>query len=107
MATLTQITQKTFQDQVIKNAKPVLVDFYAEWCGPCRAQTPILENLAGEYADRIDIVKVNVDQDADLSSRYNVRSIPTLILFKGGEAVNVQVGMSTVNQLKSVINGAL
>lgn len=107
MSHLKQITQDTFQERVIHNSKPVLVDFYAEWCGPCRAQTPILETLAGEYAEQIEIVKVNVDQEAGLSSQYGVRSIPTLILFKGGAPLNVQVGVSTASQLKSVIDTAL
>ena len=107
MSHLYQISQDTFQERVIQSVKPVLVDFYADWCGPCRAQTPVLETLAREYADQIEIVKVNVDQDASLSSQYGVRSIPTLILFKEGAPVKVQVGVSTANQLKSVIANAL
>lgn len=106
MSHLKQITQDTFQEQVIRSTRPVLVDFYADWCGPCRAQTPILEALAGEYAGQVEIVKVNVDQDAGLAGQYGVRSIPTLILFKEGAPVKVQVGASSAKQLKSVIDSA-
>lgn len=107
MANLTQVNQNDFQQKVIDNSRPVLVDFYADWCGPCRAQAPILEVLASEYADRVDIVKLDVDQDGAIAGQYNVRSIPTLILFKDGKAVNVQVGVNTANQLKAIIDQAL
>lgn len=107
MANLTQVNQNDFQQKVIDNSRPVLVDFYADWCGPCRAQAPILEVLAGEYADRVDIVKLDVDQDGSLAGQYNVRSIPTLILFKDGKAVDVKVGVNTANQLKAIIDQAL
>jgi thioredoxin len=83
------------------------VDFYADWCGPCRTQTPILEAVASEYAGKVDIVKLNVDQDAALSAQYNVRSIPTLILFKGGKPVNVQVGVSSARQLKTILDNVV
>src|SRR5690606_11731192 len=104
---LNQVTQQTFQNQVLTSEKPVLVDFYADWCGPCRARTPILEAVASEYAGEVDVVKLNVDQDAALSGQYNVRSIPTLILFKGGKPVNVQVGVSTAQKLKTILDSAL
>ncbi|MCR6652728.1 MAG: thioredoxin [Cellvibrionaceae bacterium] len=107
MANLTQVNQNDFQQKVIDNSRSVLVDFYADWCGPCRAQAPILEVLASEYADRVDIVKLDVDQDGAIAGQYNVRSIPTLILFKDGKAVNVQVGVNTANQLKAIIDQAL
>lgn len=83
------------------------MDFYADWCGPCRTQTPILEAVASEYAGKVDIVKLNVDQDAALSAQYNVRSIPTLILFKGGKPVNVQVGVSSARQLKTILDNVV
>ena len=107
MANLHQVDQSNFQQRVIENNKPVLVDFYADWCGPCRAQAPILEALAGEYADRVDIVKLDVDQDGEIAGQYNIRSIPTLILFKDGKPVNVQVGVNTANQLKTLIDQTL
>ncbi len=107
MSHLTQISRSDFQEKVINSDRPVLVDFYADWCGPCRAQTPVLEKLAGEYQDQIHVVKINVDQEAELSNRFNVRSIPTLVLFKGGEAIGVQVGMASAQQLKEVIEKSL
>ena len=107
MANLTQVTQQNFQQQVIDNARPVLVDFYADWCGPCRAQAPVLEVLAGEYVDRVDIVKLNVDQDGAIAGQYNIRSIPTLILFKDGKPVDVQVGVNTANKLKTILDKSL
>lgn len=107
MANLHQVDQSNFQQRVIENSKPVLVDFYADWCGPCRAQAPILEALASEYADRVDIVKLDVDQGGEIAGQYNIRSIPTLILFKDGKPVNVQVGVNTANQLKTLIDQTL
>ena len=107
MANLTQVTQQNFQQQVIDNARPVLVEFYADWCGPCRAQAPVLEVLAGEYVDRVDIVKLNVDQDGAIAGQYNIRSIPTLILFKDGKPVDVQVGVNTANKLKTILDKSL
>jgi len=107
MSLLNQVTQNNFDNQVLTNEKPVLVDFYTDWCGPCRTQTPILEAVASEYAGKVDIVKLNVDQDAALSAQYNVRSIPTLILFKGGKPVNVQVGVSSARQLKTILDNVV
>lgn len=107
MASLYQVNQSNFQQRVIDNAKPVLVDFYADWCGPCRAQAPILEALASEYADRVDMVKLDVDQDGEIAGQYNIRGIPTLILFKDGKPVNVQVGVNSAQQLKTLIDKTL
>jgi thioredoxin len=107
LANLPQVNQSNFQQRVIDNNRPVLVDFYADWCGPCRAQAPVLEVLAGEYADRVDIVKLDVDQDGGIAGQYNIRSIPTLILFKDGKPVDVQVGVNTANKLKTIIDKAL
>jgi thioredoxin 1 len=107
MANLQQVNQSNFQQRVIDNDKPVLVDFYADWCGPCRAQAPVLETLAGEYTDRVDIVKLDVDQDGAIAGQYNIRSIPTLILFKNGKPVDVQVGVNTANTLKTILDKAL
>lgn len=107
MSSLHQVNQSNFQQRVIDSDKPVLVDFYADWCGPCRAQAPVLEVLASEYADRVDIVKLDVDQDGAIAGQYNIRSIPTLILFKGGKPVDVQVGVNTANKLKTIIDKAL
>lgn len=108
MASLSQVNQSNFQQRVIDSTKPVLVDFYADWCGPCRAQAPILEALASEYADRVDMVKLDVDQDGEIAGQYNIRGIPTLILFKDGKPVNVvQVGVNSAQQLKTLIDKTL
>lgn len=81
-----------FDREVLAADRPVLVDFYADWCPPCRAMTPILERLAADLGERARIVKVDVDQAPELARRYNVRSIPTMIVFSGGQPVDVQVG---------------
>lgn len=83
----------TFESEVLKNDKPVLVDFYADWCGPCKMLAPVVEELADEYADSIKVVKVNVDEADEVAANYAVMSIPTLILFKNGEDVKKTVGV--------------
>ena len=89
------VTDATFQDEVLNASEPVLVDFWAEWCGPCKAIAPILEELSGELAGKVKIVKLNVDENPVAMTNYGVRSIPTMILFKGGEAVDIKIGAGT------------
>lgn len=90
---LPQSNDSTFDKDVLQSDIPVLVDFWAEWCGPCRMLLPVLEGLSAEVAGRVRIVKVNVDQSPQTAARYNVRSIPTLILFKNGQTHSTKVGL--------------
>ena len=87
-----KVTTGTFEAEVVKSAIPVVADFWAEWCGPCRMIAPVLEALAKDYKDRLKVAKINVDEEPDLASRYGIQSIPTLLFFKGGEMVRQQIG---------------
>ncbi len=87
-----QLTDSSFEADVLNASGVVIVDFWAEWCGPCRALGPVLEEIAGEMSDKVTIGKMNVDQNAETPTKYGVRSIPTLLLFKDGELVETKVG---------------
>lgn len=80
-----QFTDQNFDEEVLKSEKPVIVDFWADWCAPCRAIAPTVEAIANEYADRVKVGKLNVDENLNVTSRYNIKGIPTLLLFKKGE----------------------
>ena len=101
------VTTATFEDLVIKSEKPVLIDFWATWCGPCRALGPIVEEVSDELADKIDVYKCNVDEAAELATRFHIVSIPTLILFKNGEPVHTMVGSMPKAGLIKEIESAL
>jgi thioredoxin len=93
MATETiEATEATFEDEVIRSEKPVLVDFWADWCGPCHLVAPVLAEIASERADELRLVKVNIDEHPGLAQRYGIMSIPTMILFRGGEPAAAALG---------------
>jgi thioredoxin 1 len=88
----TDVTEQTFEQEVLQSEKPVLVDFWAEWCGPCHAVTPVLERIVEDRSDELKLVKVNIDEEQGLAMRYGVSSIPLIILFRGGEPTAAAVG---------------
>jgi len=105
---ITQITDaKTWETNVINSEKPVFVDFWAEWCGPCRMVGPVVEELAGDYDGKVNFVKVNVDQAGELASKYNVFSIPSLILLHKGEVIAQQVGAGSKEVYQNMIDRAI
>jgi thioredoxin 1 len=94
------VTEATFEQEVLKSETPVLVDFWAEWCGPCHAVSPVLEKIAEERNSELKLVKVNIDEEQGLSRRYGVMSIPTMILFKSGEPAAVAIGAQPKSALE-------
>ena len=107
MAKPTDVTDDSFQSEVLENHVPVLVDFWAPWCGPCRMVAPIVEELADEYAGRVAFYKLNTDDNPRVATTYGIRSIPTLLVFKGGEPVGQIVGFRPKGDLKKRLDEAL
>jgi thioredoxin 1 len=86
------VTEQTFEQEVLQSEEPVIVDFWAEWCGPCHAVAPVLDKIVDERQGELKLVKVNIDEEQGLAQRYGIVSIPTIVLFKGGEPANIAVG---------------
>jgi thioredoxin 1 len=103
-ANMLTLTEANFTQEVLSSSVPVLVDFWAEWCGPCRMIAPILEEIATEYDGRLRIGKVNVDEQQALGSQYGIRSIPTLLVFKNGEVADQMVGLKSKRDLKASLD---
>ena len=101
------ISEKSFEEEVVNSNIPVLIDFWAEWCGPCKEISPILEEISDEMKDKIKIVKINIDENPNLPSQYNVQSIPTLIILKKGELIATKIGSSVKSELLSWINTSI
>ncbi len=103
----TDVNDSTFETEVLKSEIPVLVDFWAPWCGPCRMVAPLVEELADEYAGKVKFVKLNTDDNVQTAARYGIRSIPTLLVFKGGNTVSQVIGFRPKSELKRTIDQVL
>ncbi|PIE47853.1 MAG: thioredoxin [Gammaproteobacteria bacterium] len=103
-ATILTTTDASFKSDVLESNVPVLVDFWAPWCGPCKALAPVLEELAADYEGKVKIAKVNVDDNNQVAAKFGIRSIPTLFVFKGGERVEALVGLQSKEQLAQALD---
>ncbi|MCO4755105.1 MAG: thioredoxin [Bacteriovoracaceae bacterium] len=104
MASLESVSTDNFEENVLKSDRPVVVDFWAEWCGPCKALAPVLDEIANELGENAKVVKVNVDEAGELAQQYGIRGIPTLIFFKGGEVKSTLVGNQPKSEILKNIN---
>lgn len=98
------VNDQQFQKEISGSNEPVLVDFWASWCGPCKMVAPVLEELAADYGGKVKVLKVNVDENPDTASRYSIMSIPTMILFKNGEPIQTLIGFRNKEELKGIID---
>jgi len=104
---ITHVSDDSFEQDVLQSSEPVLIDYWAEWCGPCKQIAPLLEDIAGEYAGRLKIAKLNIDENPATPPKYGIRGIPTLMLFKNGEVEDMKVGMLSKSQLQAFIDRIL
>lgn len=103
MSAATAVTDSTFQQEVLNSELPVLVDFWAPWCGPCRMVAPVVDEISDQYNGQVKVVKVNTDENPSIASQYGIRSIPTLMIFKGGQRVDMVVGAVPKTTLASTL----
>ena len=104
MSSTVDVTDSTFEDEVLNAGQPVLVDYWAEWCGPCKMTAPILDEISDEYAEKLKVAKLNIDENPNTPPKYGVRGIPTLMLFKNGNVEATKVGALSKAQLQAFID---
>lgn len=100
-----EVNSGNYEKEILKSEKPVLIDFYANWCGPCKMMSPIVDEIAEELQENVTVGKVNVDENQDLAMEYGIMSIPTLVILKNGEPVKTFVGVTDKEKIKSALNG--
>ena len=105
--TIVHVTDESFESEVLNSEIPVLVVYWAEWCGPCKMIAPVLEEIASNFEGKIKVCKIDVDANKEAAAKYNVRGIPTLMVFKGGDAQATKVGALSKTQLEEFVNGAI
>lgn len=101
-----RVDANSFDEEVLKSQLPVVVDFYAEWCGPCKRMEPVLEKVSQEHSGKVKVVKLNSDENQLVASKYNVRGLPTLILFRGGQEVERKMGLQSEQELNKLLTSA-
>jgi len=101
------VTDQNFEAEVLQSDSPVVVDFWAEWCGPCKVMSPLVDDLANELGDKVKVVKLNIDENPNAPTKYGVRGIPTFMVFKGGQLVDTKVGSMSKTQLSEWVNASV